>query len=276
MSTPPDEAVTRPADVPAEGPAERHAGAPAAAPPGAGSAGSAGSADERPGSHELQQLAQRYARRTGADRYSLLQPDVWQLVQERQRAILQGLKSRGLTDPARLHLVEVGCGAGGNLLEFLRLGLLPTHLTGCELLPERLAQARELLPPGLRLVAGDASRLDIAPGSQDLVFQATVFSSLLDDAVQQRLAQAMWAWLRPGGSVLWYDFTMDNPANRDVRGVPIARVQQLFPQGRLQSRRITLAPPIARRVCALHPSLYGVFNAWPFLRSHVLAWITKT
>ena len=29
---------------------------------------------------------------------------------------------------------------------------------------------------------------------------------------------------RAGGAVLWYDFTWDNPRNRDVRGVPLARV----------------------------------------------------
>lgn len=224
---------------------------------------------------ELDLVARRYARRAPTDRYSLLQPDVWQLVQERQRAILRGLRARGLTDLAALRLVEVGCGAGGNLLEFLRLGLQPQHLTGCELLPERLQQARAVLPEALRLAAGDASALAIAPASQDLVFQATVFSSLLDDAVQQRLADAMWAWLRPGGAVLWYDFTLDNPANPDVRGVPLARLRALFPQGQVQAQRLTLAPPIARRVCAVHPALYDVFNAVPWLRSHLLAWITK-
>lgn len=224
---------------------------------------------------ELQQVAERYARRAVGDRYALLQPDVWQLVQERQRALLRGLRARGL-QPAELRLVEVGCGSGGNLLELLRTGCRPEHLTGCELLPERLAAARAVLPPTLRLVAGDAAEVDIAPGSQDLVLQATVFSSLLDDAVQQHLADAMWRWLKPGGSVLWYDFTMDNPHNPDVRGVPLSRVRALFPQGRLSSQRITLAPPIARRVCALHPSLYTVFNAVPWLRSHRLAWITKS
>ncbi len=224
---------------------------------------------------ELAAVAERYARRAPTDRYSLLQPDVWQLVHERQRAWLQGLVARGLTDTAALQLVEVGCGAGGNLQEWLRLGLRPEHLTGCELLPERLAQAREVLPVNVRLVAGDASTLDIAPASQDLVLQATVFSSLLDDAVQQQLAEAMWRWLKPGGHVLWYDFTMDNPRNPDVRGVPLRRVQALFPQGRIHAQRITLAPPIARRVCALHPALYSVFNALPWLRTHRLAWIQK-
>jgi SAM-dependent methyltransferase len=224
---------------------------------------------------ELQQVAERYARRQVGDRYALTQPDVWQLVQERQRALLQGLGARQLV-PAELRLVEVGCGAGGNLLELLRMGFRPEHLTGCELLPERLAAARAVLPHDLRLVAGDAAALDIAPASQDLVLQATVFSSLLDDGVQQHLADAMWRWLKPGGSVLWYDFTMDNPSNPDVRGVPLSRVRALFPEGHISSQRITLAPPIARRVCALHPALYIVFNAVPWLRTHRLAWITKS
>lgn len=227
---------------------------------------------------ELSQVAQRYARRARqlpADRYSLLRPEVWQMLHERQRAILQGLAARGI-EPAELRLMEVGCGAGGNLLDFLRLGCRPEHLSGCELLPERLAQARELLPATVQLAAGDASSLAVAPGSQDVVMQATVFSSLLDDGVQQRLADAMWRWLKPGGWVLWYDFTFNNPNNPDVRRVPLARVRELFPQAaHFDAQRITLAPPLARRVCALHPSLYTLFNAVPWLRTHRLIWIEK-
>lgn len=213
--------------------------------------------------------------RLPADRYSLLLPDVWQLVQERQRAVLQGLLARGWHEPSALHLTEVGCGAGGNLLEFLRLGCAPARLTGCELQPERLAMARERLPAALTLHGGDAALAPIAPSSQDIVAQITVFSSVLDDAAQQRLAQAMWAWLRPGGVVLWYDFTMDNPRNTQVRGVPRRRLAELFPLGQVQARRLSLAPPIARRVCAVHPALYTVFNLLPPLRTHLLAWITK-
>lgn len=224
---------------------------------------------------ELHDLPGRYARRGPADRYSLLQPDVWQLVQERQRAILRGLQRRGWTDTAALRLTEVGCGAGGNLLEFLRAGFLPAHLNGCELLPERLTLARQCLPAEVQLHAGDAASAPIDAASQDLVFQATVFSSLLDDQTQQRLAAAMWRWVRPGGVVLWYDFRVDNPRNRDVRGVPLARVRTLFPQGRVQWQRVTLAPPLARRVAAVHPALYTVFNTVPLLRTHLLAWIEK-
>lgn len=235
------------------------------------------SADTPDARRETAAVAARYARRAGlpADRYSLLRPEVWQMVQERQRAMLRLFVQAGLTDLPRLRALEVGCGAGGNLLELLRLGFAPDHLAGAELLPERLAQARAVLPPAVTLHGGDASTLAIAPGSLDIVLQSTVFSSLLDDAFQQQLADAMWRWLAPGGGVLWYDFTVNNPRNPDVRGVPLARVQRLFPMARITHRRVTLAPPLARLLCPLHPSLYTLFNALPVLRTHVLAWIEK-
>ena len=227
---------------------------------------------------ETQAVADRYARRaqhTPPGRYSLLQPDVWQALQERQRALLRGLPQRGLHDLAALRLVEVGCGSGGNLLELLRLGFAPEHLHGLELLPERHRHARHVLPAATLLSLGDASVAPIAEGSVDLVLQSTVFSSLLDDSFQAQLAQAMWRWLKPGGAVIWYDFTVDNPRNPDVRGVPVARLRQLFPQGQVQHQRVTLAPPLARAVCAVHPGLYRVFNSLPLLRTHVLAWVGK-
>jgi SAM-dependent methyltransferase len=225
---------------------------------------------------ETQAVVERYARRANTDRYSPLRPEVWQTLQERQAALLRLWAQRGITDLSALHLVEVGCGSGGNLLEMLRLGFAPDHLTGLELLPERMAQARQVLPAAVHLREGDALLAPIAPGSQDVVLVSTVFSSLLDDAFQQRLATQMWHWLRPGGAVLWYDFTVNNPRNPDVRGVPLARVAQLFPAARITHRRVTLAPPLARLVCRVHPSLYSVFNALPLLRTHRLAWLEKS
>lgn len=219
---------------------------------------------------ELDAIAQRYARRDGGDRYSLLRPEVWQMWQERQRELLK-LLARRPGVPADWHATEVGCGAGGNLLDLLRLGLLPAHLTGIELLPERLAAAGTALPEGVRLLAGDASTADVAPASQDLVLQSTVFSSILDDTLQQRVADAMWSWLKPGGAIVWYDFTVNNPRNPDVRGVPLRRVRELFLKGHFTARRVTLAPPLARAL----PSAYPLLNLLPFLRTHRLALIQK-
>ena len=236
---------------------------------------------------EAEAVRARYARRAGGaagaqasapgapDRYSYLQPDVWQTLQERQRAMLRLFRRLGWHRLDDKRVFEVGCGAGGNLLELLRLGCSPDHLGGIELLPERLDQARRVLPAAVSLHAGDASVLDLPPASQHVVLQSTVFSSLLDPAFQQRLAGAMWRWVAPGGGVLWYDFTVNNPRNPDVQGVPLARLRALFPEARLQATRVTLAPPLARAACRLSPALYPVLNRLPLLRTHVLAWLAK-
>jgi SAM-dependent methyltransferase len=223
-------------------------------------------------------VAARYARRQQQGLYSILRPEVIRSVQELQRELLRMLRQEGGrtdVDLRQLRLVDVGCGYGGHLLDFLRFGFRPEHLCGIELLAERIDAARCTLPHAIHLHHGDASTAEVPPGSQDYVFQSVVFSSLLDGRFQHELADRMWRWLRPGGAVLWYDFTVDNPANPDVRGVPLARVRQLFPHGRIRARRLTLAPPISRRVCRIHPAAYTLLNALPFLRTHLLCWIQK-
>jgi Methyltransferase domain len=206
---------------------------------------------------ETRDLADRYARRGDPGRYGPDRPDVRMLLAERRRAML------------RLF------GTGGNLLELVDMGFAPEHLAGVELLPDRFAHARTVLPAAIGLHCGDA--LDHAPAdtSIDIAYVSTVFSSLLDEAYRERLATAMWRWLCPGGAVLWYDFTVDNPRNPDVRGVPLARLRQLFPQASVDAERVTLAPPLARALCRVHPALYTAFNSVPLLRTHLLAWLAK-
>lgn len=227
--------------------------------------------------NELDAIRDRYARRAtiAADRYSRFSPDVLRRVQERQRGLVSLLGAVGIHALADLDIVEVGCGTGSNLVEFIEFGADPSRLIGNDLLAERIEAAGRVLPAAVRLSTGDACALPLAAGSCDLVYQSTVFSSILDAGLQRTLAAAMWRWLRPGGGVLWYDFTFDNPANPDVRGVPRRRIAELFPEGHISSRRVTLAPPIARRVCRVHPSLYTLCNALPLLRTHLLCWIQK-
>jgi len=232
-----------------------------------------------PSEDEPAAVAERYARREArggvGDLYSPLRPEVWQARQERQREMLALLARHALLPLHQLRVLEIGCGSGSNLLELASLGFDAARLVGNELLPERAAIARRQLPAATALHEGDASKLPFEAGSFDVVYQSTVFSSLLDDAFQQRLADAMWRWTRPGGGVLWYDFTWDNPGNPDVRGVPLKRVRALFPRGRIDAARVTLAPPLSRRVVRVHPGAYRLLNALPFLRTHLLCWIGK-
>lgn len=224
---------------------------------------------------EAKAVAERYARRRESGIYSMLRPEVWKSFQERQREILLLLRRHSRKPPEELQVLEIGCGTGSNLVELIRIGFNPANLVANELLPERAAAARVNLPSACRVIEGDATSLKLPEMSFDIVYQSTVFTSLLDPDFQQRLAACMWKWLRPGGGVLWYDFVYDNPSNPDVRGVPLKRVRELFPDGTLSFKRVTLAPPISRRVCRIHHRAYDIFNAVPLLRTHLLCWIGK-
>ena len=84
----------------------------------------------------------------------------------------------------------------------------------------------------------------------------------------------MWRMTKPGGAVLSYDFTFDNPSNPDVRKVTVARLRELFPAGKVTTRRVTLAPPLARRIARFGPA-YTMLDAVPALRTHIVATIVK-
>lgn len=220
-------------------------------------------------------MVERYERRIGLN-YDPITPSVYMARQERQRALLRWIERFGIAPVSSKRVLEIGCGAGGNLLELLQLGFRPENLTGNELLPDRLNAAKELLPQKVELFPGDARRLSLGNATFDIVLQSTVFTSILDSDFQIELARRMWTWVAPGGGVLWYDFTFDNPHNPDVKGVPLRRIRELFPAGRLHSWRVTLAPPISRQVTRMHSSLYTIFNAFPVLRTHLLCWIEKS
>ncbi|ART49063.1 class I SAM-dependent methyltransferase [Acidovorax carolinensis] len=225
---------------------------------------------------ETRAVQARYARRDGAadaQRYSLhANAAALQAQQERLRAMARLWRAHGWMDLAGRPLLEVGCGSGGNLLDLLRLGATPTQLTGIELLPERAAAARAVLPDAVRLVEGDACAALITGASQQAVLAFTVFSSLLDPVYRQQFARTLWRWVAPGGGVLVYDFVVDNPRNPDVLKLPLAELQALFPQARLHSCKVTLAPPLARRLPA---ALIGTASLLSPLRTHRLTWAVK-
>lgn len=229
-------------------------------------------------SEEARLMRERYTRRERLpllDLYDPLSPSVYMAHQERQRALARLLRTAGLIPVRDKTLLEIGCGSGANLLDMIRLGFLPENLVGSELLDSRCKSARHLLPCATRIISGDATALEFSENSFDIVFQSTVFTSIIDDVFQKKLAERMWFLAKPGGGVLWYDFIYNNPRNSDVRGVPLRRIRQLFPAAEIMIWKITLAPPISRLVTKLHPNFYSLCNLVPLLRTHVLCWIKK-
>lgn len=226
---------------------------------------------------ETNAIRERYHKRDDEidPRYNPLKPWMYLMQHERDRAWVRWIEYAGLAPLRERKLLEVGCGVGDNLARALSLGFQAPNLTGLELMPDRVEKARARLPEAVTLLKTDALAAELPAAGFDVVLQAMVFSSILDVGFRKQLADRMWKWVKPGGGILSYDFTYDNPSNPDVIGISQKQIRELFPHGELKSWRMTLAPPLARWFTRIHPAAYGLLNAVPLLRTHLLIWIRK-
>lgn len=187
---------------------------------------------------------------------------------ELKNNIHQQLK-KYFTEFNQLSLLEIGAGNGANAKFFESLGFKMSNIYFNELIEERIKAIKLNFPDNV-IYEGDAI---ITPIDKkfDVVFQSTVFSSILNQSDRVNLANRMWSLLKPGGVILWYDFIYNNPKNKDVRKVNEKELKDLFSDASLfDVKKITLAPPIGRKV----KRFYKLFNL-PILRSHILVVIKK-
>ena len=83
--------------------------------------------------------------------------------------------------------------------------------------------------------------------------------------------------LRPGGAVLWYDFSYDKPRNLYVKVVKQREIEPLFPGFTYDLKRVTLASISARRLpSALLPVLYPLLSMTPILPTSHLGLLNKS
>jgi ubiquinone/menaquinone biosynthesis C-methylase UbiE len=225
---------------------------------------------------EETRIRQVYARRAvSAPRYSWFDAGHLFMVQQLERRVLAALRRHDMDSLSEKKILEVGCGNGYWLREFIKWGAGPDNLIGVDLLAERVAQARRLSPAGTTFKTGNAARLDLADNSFDIVLQATVFTSIRDLAVKQKVAAEMLRVLKHRGVLLWYDFHVDNPRNPDVRGIKSWEIRKLFPGCRITLERIILAPPLLRRLAPYCWSGCYLLSAIPWLCTHYLGTIQK-
>lgn len=224
---------------------------------------------------ELTRVEAAYSKRKDVSRYTMFEPAVLLAVQELERKLLAAFRRKGMKSFEQLQILEVGCGTGFWIRQFIEWGALPEHIHGLDLIPERIAEAKRLCSSGVTLECGSATQLRHDSGKFDLVFQFTMFTSILDFQVKEQVAREMLRVLRPHGSIIWYDFHVNNPHNRDVRGIGIEELGALFPECRVECHRTTLAPPIARPVARISPALHRYLSIISLLRTHYLALITR-
>src|SRR5262245_23611339 len=137
---------------------------------------------------EEDRIREKYARRPREDRrYSWFEAGHLFMMQERERSVLKVLRRAGLDSLREKRILEIGCGQGSWLRDFIKWGAQPENLIGVDLLPERVEQAKRLLPQGLTILCGSAAHLDFPDDSFDLVLQSTVFTSIQDRELKQKI-----------------------------------------------------------------------------------------
>ena len=211
----------------------------------------------------------RKQRLAGRDLYSMFNTANLFAVQQRQRALLTTLRRQGFSKLSTFRILEMGCGGGGVLAEFLSFGVLPQNLFGVDLLRDRLCHAKQQLSDS-HFYHADGQQFPFPSQSFDLVMQFTALSSILDAGIKHNICKDMLRVLKPSGLILWYDFWL-NPTNPQTRGIRPAEVRHLFPGCRYEFRRITLAPPIARRLASHSWGLCLFLESLKIFNTHYLA-----
>jgi SAM-dependent methyltransferase len=225
---------------------------------------------------EIDSIKERYERRKSLPRnlYSLFNPGNIFILQQRERDILRLLDKYGMNPLADRRILDVGCGSGGELRRFIEFGASPGNLFGIDLLPDRIARAKELNPL-IDLRRGNAEELPYEDENFDIVMQFTIFTSILDDTMKMNIAQEMLRVLRPDGIILWYDFYISKPTNPDVKGIGKQEIKKLFPNCSYHFKRVTLVPPLSRIIAPYSLLLCYLLGMIPFLCTHYLLVICK-
>jgi ubiquinone/menaquinone biosynthesis C-methylase UbiE len=193
---------------------------------------------------------------------------------ERERVTHQILERSDLLPLTHRRILDLGCGTGDQLGRLADWGAKPENLFGVDLIPERIRAAQQSFPQ-INFQLANAESLPFADASFDLVLAFTVFTSILDHQMSVNIGREISRVLVPGGGVLWYDFRINNPANKYVRGVSRRQIKRLFPDFRTDLESISLFPPLARRLGVLTDALYAPLASLPFLRTHLLGLLRK-
>jgi SAM-dependent methyltransferase len=224
-------------------------------------------------SSEAQRVREIFGRRKDPDEGPF---DLFRLYDhhDRQRAIVCFFRRMGLSSLTGLRILDVGCGSGGQLRRLVDFGAEPARCFGIDLFGPAVAWARRQ-NPNITFLEGSAAELPFASGAFDLVFQFTVFTSVLDARIRREMASEIRRVLRPGGHFIWYDFAYSNYRNPNVRGIGRREIRELLDGFNLRFQRVTLAPPIGRCAAKLSNVCYRALAAIPLLRTHYFCFAQK-
>jgi ubiquinone/menaquinone biosynthesis C-methylase UbiE len=230
--------------------------------------------------YKTREWYEKYYQKQGSYRNDLLRnPEVLFQTLASDASVIAALRST-LLDPAAAQILDVGCGGGGSIINFLRLGFDPSKIWGIDILPERIRIARSRFP-NVNFICGDASSMkELEDNRFDLVFEATMFVQITDDNLSQRIADEMLRVAKTNGFIMLIDWRYGKPGNASYKALSQKRIEKLFHIGtRSEVRGVykgALVPPVGRFISHRAPFVYFLVQTlFPFLVGQVTTVLVK-
>jgi hypothetical protein len=103
----------------------------------------------------------------------------------------------------------------------------------------------------------------------------TCLSSILDNQIRKQVCQAAFEMTKPGGSIIVYDFVVNNPKNRDVKSVSLSELKTYFSNCEYISKKTEVLPPLARKVGKFSTRLCMFLELLPLIKTHRVTMFIK-
>lgn len=228
-------------------------------------------------SEEVSSIVTRYDRRAAKDKsriYSLASPACFLSSFEKNRLLLKILCKNFGHDFVNKKYLEVGCGTGTNLCQFITWGISGEELAGNDVYVPSLGVTKKRLPLSVDLQQGNFLDCSYTDKKFDVILFSTVLSSILDEGFRQECLRYAYNLLEREGIVIIYDFTYNNPWNKDVKKFQLKKIKQSAPWDSYHFQRVTLCPPLARKL-EFFPFLIKMLTAVKLLDTHVIGFLKK-
>ena len=206
-----------------------------------------------------------------SDRYRLDNPGNKFNFEMLRDAIARQVEHIFLRPDQVLH-IDLGSGALFWPQQLTTMGIAPGHAIGSDILIWRLKEGRAV-GRTIPALACSAAQMPFPSNTFQLITQFAMMTSVLDDTLKKQIADEIIRVLAPGGYMLWYDFHVNNPGNPHTRAIGKREIRRLFPGLPLTFTKITLLPPLARKLAGPLSPLLKILHRVPILRTHYLVLI---